>query len=58
MKNFGGYVLIMILFFIAAMAFMEVDRRCCDMYGTGGKIVSEAAQIASAAAKVLETDVP
>ncbi len=48
----------MILFFIAAMAFMEVDRRCCDMYGTGGKIVSEAAQIASAAAKVLETDAP
>ena len=39
MKNFGGYVIIMLLFFIAAMAFMEVDRRCSDMYGTGGRIV-------------------
>ena len=53
MKNFGSCVLIMILFFIAAMAFMEVDRRCSDMYGTGGRIVSEAAETASAAARIM-----
>ena len=53
MKNFGSCVLILILFFIAAMAFMEVDRRCSDMYGTGGRIVSEAAETASAAARIM-----
>ena len=40
MKNFGEYVLIMIVFFIAALAFLEVDKRCGDMYGTGGKIAA------------------
>ena len=53
MKNFGSCVRIMFLFFIAAIAFMEVDRRCSDMYGTGGRIVSEAAETASAAARIM-----
>ena len=53
MKNFAGYMLIMLIFFIAATAFMEVDRRCSDMYGTGGRIVSEAAETASAAARIM-----
>ena len=54
MKNFGSCILIMILFFIAAMAFMEVDRRCSDMYGTGGRIVTEAAEAVSAVARIME----
>lgn len=54
MKNFGEYVLIMMVFFIAALAFLEVDKRCGDMYGTGGKIASEAAEAASAAVRVME----
>ena len=54
MKNFAGYMLIMLIFFIAATAFMEVDRRCSDMYGTGGRIVSEATEAASAAARIME----
>ena len=53
MKNFGGYLLIMILFFIAALAFMEVDRRCSDMYGTGGRIVSEVSESVSAVVRVM-----
>ena len=58
MKNFGGYVMIMLLFFIAALAFMEVDRRCSDMYGTGGRIVSEAAEAASVAVRIMESAHP
>ena len=54
MKNFAGYMLIMLIFFIAATAFMEVDRRCSDMYGTGGRILQEAAEVAGAAARVME----
>ena len=53
MKNFGGYVIIMLLFFIAALAFMEVDRRCSDMYGTGGRIVSEDSESVSAVVRVM-----
>ena len=53
MKNFGGYVMIMLLFFIAALAFMEVDRRCSDMYGTGGRIVSEGSESVSAVVRVM-----
>ena len=53
MKNFGGYVIIMLLFFIAAMAFMEVDRRCSDMYGTGGRIVLEVSESVSAVVRVM-----
>ena len=52
MKNFAGYMLIMLIFFIAATAFMEVDRRCSDMYGTGGRILEEAAEVAGAAARL------
>ena len=54
MKNFGEYVLIMIVFFIAALAFLEVDKRCGDMYGTGGKIAAEASEAASAAVRIME----
>lgn len=53
MKNFGGYVLVMLLFFIAALAFLEVDRRCGDMYGQGGRIASGAAETADAAVKII-----
>ena len=54
MKNFSEYVLIMIVFFIAALAFLEVDKRCGDMYGTGGKIAAEASEAASAAVRIME----
>ena len=54
MKNFGRYVLIMIIFFIAAMAFMEVDRPCSQMYGREGRIVEKAAETVSIAAGVFE----
>ena len=54
MKKFGRYVLIMIIFFIAAMAFMEVDRRCSQMYGREGRIVEKAAETVSIAAGVFE----
>lgn len=53
MKNFGGYVVIMILFFIATLAFLEVDKRCSDMYGAGGKIAAEASEAASAAVRIM-----
>ena len=56
MKNFGRYVLIMIIFFIAAMAFMEVDRRCSQMYGREGRIVEKAAETVSIAAGVFEPE--
>ena len=53
MKNFGGYVMIMLLFFIAALAFMEEDRRCSEMYGTGGRIVSEVSESVSAVVRIM-----
>ena len=56
MKKFGRYVLIMIIFFIAAMAFMEVDRRCSQMYGREGRIVEKAAEAVSIAAGVFESE--
>ena len=56
MKNFGGYIMIMLLFFIAALAFMEVDRRCSDMYGTGGRIVSEVSESVSTVVRVMSDD--
>ena len=58
MKNFGEYVLIMIVFFIAALAFLEVDKRCGDMYGTGRKIAAEASEAASAAVRIMEAAAP
>lgn len=43
MRNFKQCLLITLLVFIATLAFLEVDRRCSDMYGTGGKIAGSVA---------------
>lgn len=38
MKGFKLYFTVGLLFFVAALALLEVDRRCGLMYGEGGTI--------------------
>ena len=42
MRNFGECVLIFLLFFMAAVAVLEIDRTCSQMAGTGGDITASA----------------
>ena len=38
MKNFRDCIIIMTIFFLAALAFLEVDRRCSGMYNREGRL--------------------
>jgi len=40
MKTFGKCCLVAAIFFLAALAFLGVDRRCAMMYKEGGEISS------------------
>ena len=42
MKNFGQCVLVFILFLLAAMAILQVDRQCKSMTSYGGAIAASA----------------
>ena len=54
MKNFGRYVLIMIIFFFSAIAYMQQNRRRCHFYGSEGRIVEKAAETVRIAAGAVE----
>ncbi|MBQ8564157.1 MAG: hypothetical protein IJ443_09765 [Firmicutes bacterium] len=42
MRNLGECVLVFLLFFIAVVAILEVDRNCREMTGYGGDITASA----------------
>ena len=42
MRGFGECVLIFLLFFMAAMAVLEIDRSCRQVTGAGGDIMASA----------------
>ena len=50
MKNYGHYIIIALVVFIAAMALFEVDRRGSIMYGSEGRITDAAVNVAVNAA--------
>ncbi len=38
MRNLRDCIIIAAIFFLAALALLEVDRRCADMYNAGGRL--------------------
>ena len=40
MKNFGQGVLVFFIFFLAAVAVLEIDRQCREVTGNGGDITA------------------
>ena len=42
MKGFGECILIFLLFFMAAVAVLEIDRSCRQTTGSGGDIAASA----------------
>ena len=49
MKNFMQCVLIFLLFFMATVAIIQVDRQCREMTGSGGSVSAFADTAAVAA---------
>ena len=42
MKQFGQCVLVMVLFMLATLAVLQIDRQCKAMTGRGGDITASA----------------
>jgi len=42
MRNFGQCLLVFVLFFMAAVAILEIDRNCREMTNYGGEIAASA----------------
>lgn len=45
MRDFRDCVIIALVFFVAALALLEVDRRCADMYRKGGVLEDAAVSV-------------
>ncbi|MCI6012286.1 MAG: hypothetical protein PUK54_05735 [Firmicutes bacterium] len=54
MKDFWQYVLVFLLFFIAAAAVIQVDRQCREMTGLGGSVTTFADETVYAAVQAAE----